>query len=83
MNTANGPPEQGRRFYTIQARGDGLADIYLDAQVHRITLWNGAADYSVSVKVVKGINPADYEDLEAHVREHYESWREMAETVWI
>ena len=82
MAQADGPPGRGRHFYTILGRADGLVDVYLDPRVYPMTA-DGMTDYDLSFKVVRGIDPACYGDMEAHIREHYEDWCEAAEVVWM
>ena len=51
-----------------------------------MTTEDGATDFDISFKVARGIDPAEYADiaaLEAHIREHYDDWREIAEVVWM
>lgn len=83
MNTATGPPGGGRQFYSILSRADGLVDVFLDPHVYPMSTEDGATDYDLSFRVVRGVDPADYGDIEAHIRAHYEDWREIAEVVWM
>lgn len=82
MNQSHAPPERGRHFYTILRRADGLVDVYLDPHVYPMTA-DGMTDYDLSFKVARGIDPKDYPDMEAHIREHYEDWCEIAEVIWM
>lgn len=82
-NMTTGPPEKGRHFYSILGRADGRIDIYLDPQVYPMTTPEGATDYDISFRVVRGVDPADYGDMESHIREHYSEWCEAGEVVWM
>lgn len=80
MNTENRPPGNGRIFYSILERADGRADVFLDPHVYPL-MADGMTDYDITFKVVRGIDPADYGDLDEHIRAHYEDWRDIAEDV--
>ena len=83
MNQSHAPPEMnGRHFYTILGRADGLVDVYLDPHVYPMTA-DGMTDYDLSFKVARGIDPNDYPDMEEHIRAHYVVWCEIAEVVWM
>lgn len=82
MNQAHAPPGKGRHFYTLLWRADGLVDVYLDPRVYSMTPGD-EADFDFSFKVVRGIDPACYDDMEAHIREHYKDWCDTAEVVWM
>ena len=79
------PPvtDRGRRFYAMLNRADGLVDVFLDGKVHPLSTEDGATDYDISFRVARGINPEDYGDLEAHIRENYTDWLDCAEVVWM
>lgn len=73
-------------FYRITERPDGLVDVWLtpgEVVPIRDDL-TGRTDYGIRVRVVHGVDPKDSQwsgNLEAHVREHYAAWLEMAEEV--
>lgn len=77
------PPGNGRLFYSILERADGRIDVFLDPHVYPETTEDGTTDYDISFRVVRGIDPADYPDMEAHIRAHYGDWCEIGEVVWM
>jgi hypothetical protein len=74
-------------FYRISRQEDGLVDIWLTpGKVRPDYQASGRMEFTVHTLAVRGIDPEDPQwggDLEGHVREHYESWVEMAEEVEI
>lgn len=80
---ANASKRFGRCFYALLERADGLVDIYLDGKVYPMTTEDGSTDYDISFLVVRCVDPRTYDDLEAHIREHYDAWRECGEMVWM
>lgn len=83
MKADKPPGITGRHFYAILPRADGRADIYLDPRVYPITTDDGRTDYDISFRVARSIDISCYGDLEAHIRENYSDWCEIAEVVWM
>jgi len=74
----------GRRFCTLMARADGRCDVYMDGNFYPVTDGNGQTDYDICIRVVRDIDPEDFQpDLETHIREHWDDWCSMAEVVWL
>lgn len=72
-------------FYRFEPRSDGLVDILLTPG-EPVPFWklDGRMDFRIRTLVARGIDPRDPQwggNLEAHVREHYAAWLEMAEEV--
>ena len=66
MPSNNAPPDAGRRFYSIELKPDGSADVFL-FPFEYVTL------------VVRGVDPWD--GMEDDIRARYYAWCESAE-VW-
>ena len=81
VNTANGPPTNGRRFYSIIQRDDDLVDVYLNPEPHPLTTEDGFTDYSTMAVVVRGIVP--WEGLEEDIRRRYDAWCESGTLIEI
>ena len=78
-NSPRDHPAQGKRFYTIDVREDGLVDVYLAPIV---TVYNtdiGIKEFDVSVRVVRGVEP--WPELEEDVRRRYDAWCDSAEVI--
>lgn len=89
MSAGNkGPSDDGRPFYRIVERGDGLCDIWLSPGI-AVPLYDnltGRYDYNFKVLAVRGVNKEDPQwegDLGEHIRRHYYAWIESAEEVEI
>lgn len=80
-NNTNLPPIMGRRFYMIVPQDNGTVDVYLRPHVIPMSTSNGAVDYDVEIRVVRGVVPWDH--LEDDVRRRYEAWCESAETIYL
>ena len=83
MTREAAPSKKGRRFFTIEKQEDGTADIYLMPEVWPRTTPEGATDYDLSFRVVRGIDLAACGDLDASVRANYDAWCEIGEPVWL
>lgn len=79
------PPveKHGRQFYALLPRADGLYDVFLDGKVFPMTTEDGSTDYDIYFRVVRGIDPKDYADLEGHIRENFKDWCDCGEAVWM
>ena len=78
MNTANGPPGNGRRFYFILDNGDGTADVILNPRVEPMTTPDGATDYDITgALIVRGVEYTP--DLEDDIRARFYAWCESGE----
>lgn len=78
-NSPRDHPTQGKRFYAIDVREDGLVDVYLAPVV---TVYNtdiGIKEFDVSVRVVRGVEP--WPELEEDVRRRYDAWCDSAEVI--
>ena len=78
-NSPRDHPAQGKRFYAIDVREDGLVDVYLAPVV---TVYNtdiGIKEYDVSIRVVRGVEP--WPELEEDVRRRYDAWCDSAEVI--
>ena len=72
-----------KQFYALMDRADGLVDVYLAPEAHPLSTEGGEVDFDISFRVVRGVDPAEYPDMEAHIRAHYEDWCEAAEVIWM
>lgn len=80
MNTANGPPGNGRRFYFIMDNGDGTADVILNPRVEPMTTPEGATDYDISgAAIVQGVEYTP--ELEADIRARFYAWCASGEPI--
>ena len=77
------PTRRGRRFLSLLERSDGLYDVFLDGRAFPAEA-EGGTDYDIMIYVVRGIDAGDFKpDLESHIREHWDEWKEAAEVVWL
>lgn len=80
MNTANGPPGKGRRFYYVLDNEDGTADVILFPRAEPATTPEGATDYDITGSlIVRGVEYAP--DLEDDIRARFYAWCEIAEII--
>ena len=79
MNSANWPPEHGRRFYSILGRSDGRVDVFLNPRVYPMTTPEGMTDFDISVLVVRDVEYTD--DLEEDIRRRFDDWCELGEEI--
>lgn len=87
-NASDQPPGNGRHFYRIVEREDGLVDVLLTPgeAVPAYDDLTGRMDYDIRVLSVRGIDPDDPQwggSLEEHIRMHYGDWLESAEVTFI
>ena len=74
---------EGRRFYFVLMREDGLADVFLDP-FDWPEPWDGVSDRQVAFVAVKGVDPEAYggaEGLENDVRARFGDWLASGEAV--
>ena len=69
-NSPRDHPGSGRRFYAIDQRKDGTADVYLIPYVR---------EYETEVRVVRGVVPWD--GMEEDIRERFYAWCESGEMI--
>ena len=81
MNTATGPPWNGRHFYVIHENDDRTVDVFLDPQAHPITTRDGITDFDLSFSVVRGIQ--QWDGMEEDIRSRYGAWRESGEVIYL
>lgn len=83
-----GPTGDGRPFYRIRSRPDGLCDVWLtpgSAYPAENDL-TGRINYGFHVLAVPGINPKDPQwggNLEENIRRHYKDWIMSAEVITV
>lgn len=63
-------PPRHRRFYAIDERQDGTADVYLLPVLH---------DCDVQVRVVRGVIP--WSGIEDDIRARFDAWCECGEVI--
>lgn len=58
-------------------------DIYLDPHVYPLSTEDGATDYDITVRLVRGVDPSAFNDLETNIREHFKDWCECGEMIYL
>ena len=78
-NSPRDHPAQGKRFYAIDVREDGLVDVYLAPVCITHNAETGAREFDVPVRVVRGVEP--WPELEEDVRRRYDAWCDSGEEI--